>query len=62
MLLRSDALLFLDASHPHNTKRACTILLSPKKIKKFISIPHIHLAISVNRKIDDFRIKRARLR
>ena len=44
-----------------NTKRACTILLFAKKIKKFISIPHKHLAIFVNRKIGDFRIKRASL-
>jgi hypothetical protein len=30
-------------------------------MKKFISIPHIHLAIFVNRKIADFRTKRASL-
>jgi hypothetical protein len=36
-------------------------LLFAKKIKKFISIPHIHLAISVNRKIENFRTKRASL-
>jgi hypothetical protein len=36
-------------------------LLFAKKIKFFISIPHNHLAISVNRKIDDFRTKRASL-
>jgi hypothetical protein len=51
----------LDPAGPHNTKRACTILLLPKKIKFFYSLPHKHLAISVNRKIPDFRTKRASL-
>jgi hypothetical protein len=50
-----------DLQGRHNTKRACTILLFAKKIKKFIPIPHKHLAISVNRKIADFRTKRASL-
>ena len=50
-----------DLQGPHNTKRACTILLFAKKIKKFISISHKHLAIFVNKKIDDFRTKRASL-
>jgi hypothetical protein len=39
---------YLDALHPDNTKRACTILLLAKKIIFFISIPGKHLAISVN--------------
>jgi hypothetical protein len=50
-----------DGRYPHNTKRACTILLFAKKIKKFISIFHKHLAIFVNRKIENFRTKRASL-
>ncbi|MHC4695076.1 MAG: hypothetical protein ACYS67_20280, partial [Planctomycetota bacterium] len=36
-------------------------MLFAKKIKKFISIPHKHLAIFVNRKIENFRTKRASL-
>jgi hypothetical protein len=36
-------------------------LLFAKKIKKFYSLPHKHLAISVNRKMADFRTKRASL-
>ena len=50
-----------DPAGPHNTKRACTILLFAKKIKFFISISHKHLAIFVNRKIENFRTKRASL-
>jgi hypothetical protein len=47
--------------YPHNTKRACTILLFAKKIKKFYSFPNKHLAISGNRKIENFRTNRASL-
>ncbi len=50
-----------DLGGRNNTKRAYTILLFAKKIKFFISIPHEHLAISVNKKMDDFRTKRASL-
>ncbi len=50
-----------DPTGPDNTKRACTILLLAKKIKFFYSLSHKDLAIFVNRKIDDFRIKRASL-
>jgi hypothetical protein len=50
-----------DLEGRHNTKRACTILLFVKKMKFFYSISGKHLAIFVNRKIADFRIKRASL-
>jgi hypothetical protein len=50
-----------DGACPHNTKRACTILLLAKKIKNFYSFSCKHLAISVNRKIENFRTKRASL-
>ena len=50
-----------DLEGRHNTKRACTILLFAKKMKFFYSLYHKHLAIFVNKKIGDFRIKRASL-
>ena len=51
-----------DLEGRHNTKRACTILLLAKKIKFFYSLWHKDLAIFVNRKMADFRTKRASLR
>jgi hypothetical protein len=50
-----------DTTHPDNTKRAYTILLSAKKIKFFYSFFHNHLAILPAKKIPDFRAERADL-
>jgi hypothetical protein len=36
----------MDRVCPHNTKRACTILLFAKKIKKFISLARMHLGLA----------------
>ena len=50
---------FQDVTCRHSTKCACTILLSAKKIKKFISLPTKDLAILTSSFFPNFRTKRA---